>query len=452
MKKYDILVIGGGPAGYPAAIRASQNGAKVAIIEKDRFGGECTNYGCIPTKAFLKGAKIAVELTKYPFIKGDALVDFKALSKWVSRVVSRSSRGVEYLLKGYDVDIIKGEAIFKDAKTVKVGDEEYSGYKVVLALGSKPLDIPNFKVDGEYIHNNRTILSIDSLPESILIIGAGYIGVEYATVFSSLGVKVYVVELLDRILPLMDKDFSSLMEKKLKDMNVEILTGVKADSYSIENNKVVTKLSSGDQIVSDMVLVAVGRRPNTEYIKELGIGFTDKGFVKVNERQETNVKGVYAAGDLTGQPMLAHKAFLEGVIAGENASGGNMYRVSKYIPSVIYTEPELVSVGYTFEELKSKDSNIMEKKYPIGGLAKAYIEGEIDGFIKFVYDDKGVIHGIHMAAPNASELAGEATYILETSSTLEDVALTVHPHPTVSEALKEAAEYILGKPYHYLLK
>ena len=452
MKNYDVLVIGGGPGGYPAAIRAAQNGAKVAIVEKDKFGGECTNYGCIPTKALLKGAKVAHELSKYPFVRGEASVDFKELMRWVDRVSSRSSRGVEYLLKGYGVEIYKGEAVFKDVKTVKVGDEEIHGENVVLAMGSKPTEIPGFEVDGEYIHNNRSILGIEDLPNSITIVGAGYIGVEYATVFSGLGVEVYLIELLDRVLPLMDKDFSMLMDRLLKKREVKIYTSVRAGEPEVSGDGVKIKLSNGESIDSDLVLVAVGRRPNSRGLDKLGVKLDDKGFVDVDEGMRTNIDGVYAVGDLAGQPMLAHKAFLEGVIAGENASGGEMYKVSKYVPSVVYTEPELVSVGYTLEEALEKGIKAVEKLYPIGGIAKAYIEGVTDGFVKMVVDNKGVIHGIHIAAPNASELAGEATYILETMSTVEDLALTIHPHPTVSEALKEAAEYIIGKPYHYLLK
>ena len=452
MKKYDVLVIGGGPGGYPAAIRAAQNGAKVAIVEKDKFGGECTNYGCIPTKALLKGAKIGEELSRYPFVKGDASIDFKELMRWVGRVSSRSSRGVEYLLRGYGVEIYKGEAIFKDVKTVKVGDEELHGEKVVLALGSRPINIPGFQVDGERIHNNRSILGIKELPASIAIIGAGYIGVEYATVFSSLGVEVYLIELLERVLPLMDRDFSKLMDGLLRKRGVQIFTGVRAEKPEVQKDLVKIKLSNGDVVEADMVLVAVGRRPNSDGLDRLGVKLDGKGFVNVDDMMRTNVNGVYAVGDLAGQPMLAHKAFLEGVIAGENASGGEMYKVSKYVPSVVYTEPELVSVGYTLDEAVKNGIKAEEKLYPIGGVAKAYIEGMTEGFVKMVVDGEGGIHGIHIAAPNASELAGEATYLLETGSTVEDLALTIHPHPTVSEALKEAAEYILGKPYHYLLK
>ncbi len=452
MEKYDVLVVGGGPAGYPAAIRAAQNGAKVAIVEKDRFGGECTNYGCIPTKALLKGAKVAEELNRYSFVKGDVSIDFKELMRWVGRVSSRSSRGVEYLLKGYGVEIYRGEARFKDVKTVRVGDIELHGDKVVLALGSRPIDIPGFPVDGERIHNNRTILGIEEKPGSIAIIGAGYIGVEYATVFSSLGSEVFLIELLERVLPQMDKDFSRLMDKTLRRRGVKIFTGVKAEKPEIGGDGVSIRLSNGDVINVDVVLVAVGRRPNSKGLEGLGIRLDEKGFVIVDDMMRTSVDGVYAAGDLSGQPMLAHKAFLEGVIAGENASGGEMYKVSRFIPSVVYTEPELVSVGYTLEAALDNGIRAEEKLYPIGGVAKAYIEGMTEGFVKMVVDGEGNIYGIHIAAPNASELAGEATYLLETGSTVEDVALTVHPHPTVSEALKEAAEYIVGRPYHYLLK
>ena len=452
MAKYDVVVVGGGPGGYPAAIRAAQNGAKVAIIEKDRFGGECTNYGCIPTKALLKAAKIIKEFRSYPFIKGEAEIDYKELNRWVSKVVNRSSRGVEYLLRGYGVDIFKGEGVVKDLKSLKVEGEEVNGDKVIYSLGSKPIDIPGFKVDGVKIHNNKTILKIVDLPSSILIIGGGYIGVEYATIFSRLGSKVYIVELMDRILPQMDVDISKLIHKKLVNMGVEIRTGLKALGYKEENGELKVSLSDGSTINVDIVLVSVGRKPNTEILKNSSIKLDDRGFIVTNDRMETSINDIYASGDVTGNPMLAHKAFIEGVVAGENSSGGELYKVSRFIPSVIFTDPEVISVGYTLDEARKAGYDAEEKIYPIGGIAKAYIEGEIDGFVKMVYDREGTILGIHAVGPNISELAGEATYLLETSATLEDVAMTIHPHPTISEAIKEATEYILGKPYHYLIK
>ncbi len=446
---YDVVVLGGGPGGYPAAIIAAQRGAKTAIVEKDRFGGECTNYGCIPTKALLKGAKLAREMMEYPFVKGDVSIDFKELRRWMDRIVTRSSRGVEYLLKGNEVEIVKGEGRVGDGY-VEVDGRRIQYRSLVLATGSKPISIPNFEVDGQIIHNNKTILSIEEPPGKLLVIGGGYIGLEYATLFTRLGTKVTVVELLDRVLPQMDRDLSSYIANRLKKEGVEIRTGVKAESSRKEDGGVRVRLSDGVEEVFDMVLVAVGRKPNTAIFNGF-VEMDEKGFVEVDDRMATSRASVYASGDITGNPMLAHKAFMEAVVAGENASGGDAYYISRYVPAVVYTDPELLSVGYTLEEALEKGYKASEEKYPLGGVARARMELGDDGFIKIVYDERdGTILGIHMAAPNASEMAGEATYLLETSATLEDLALTIHPHPTVSEAFREAAEYILDRPIHML--
>jgi len=449
--KYDVVVVGGGPGGYPAAIIASQKGAKTAVIEADRFGGECTNYGCIPTKALLKAARIARELREYPFITGEVSIDFKSLRKWMDRVVNRSSKGVEYLLKGNDVDIIKGRGRIL-AGYVDVDGERVEYGSLVIATGSKPISIPGFPIDGRYIHNNKTILSIEDLPDNILIIGGGYIGLEYATLFTRLGVKVDLVELMDRVLPQMDRDISAYISRRLTKEGVNIGTGVKAVSSRVVGGKVEVRLSNDVVERYDYVLVAVGRRPNTEGV-DIEVALDEKGFIRVDERMETSVKGVYAAGDVTGDPMLAHKAFMEGIVAGENAAGGDAIYVSRYVPSVVYTDPEILSVGMTLEEARNANIDAVDTMYPLRGLAKARMELGDDGFIKYVFErGSQTLLGIHMVAPNASEMAGEAAYLLETGATLEDVALTIHPHPTVSEAFREAAEYALDRPIHMLRK
>jgi len=449
--KYDVVVVGGGPGGYPAAIRAAQMGAKVAIVEKDRFGGECTNYGCIPTKALLRAAKLVEDMRSYPFIKGGAEVDYGELAKWVRRVYTRSSRGVEYLLRSYGVEMMRGLARPKSNGRVVVDGEEVEAGSIVVATGSEPVEIPRYRVDGRKIHNNRTILGLEEPPSSILIIGGGYIGVEYATVFSSLGSEVYLVELLDRILPQMDPDLARVVDKRLREKGVRIYTGVRAGEPREEDGHLRIPLSSGDELRVEKVLVAVGRRPSSGFAVELGVETDEKGFVKVDERMATNVAGVYASGDVAGQPMLAHKAFAQAVVAGENAAGGDAYYVQRYVPAVVYTEPEILSVGLTLEEAQERGLDAEAEVYPIGGVAKAFIEGGSDGVVKIVYSGEEIL-GIHIAAPHASELAGEATYLLETAASLEDLALTIHPHPTVSEALREAAEHILGRPIHSVLK
>jgi len=455
-EKYDLVVLGGGPGGYPAAVRAAQLGLNVALVEADKLGGECTNYGCIPTKALIRAAE-ALHAASLPFIRGGVSADFGELMEWVKGFSSRISGGVEFLLKGYGVQVYRGHGSIHAPGVLSVDGEMVRFEKLIVATGTSPAEIPGLEPDGEIVHDNRSILGLKRKPSRMLIVGGGYIGVEYAAAMAKLGVEVHIVELLDRLLPGMDRDFGRIVERHLKKLGVKVYTRTRVEGLERREAYAVARLSGNKSVEADTVLVAVGRRPNTSGIglEKLGVILDDKGYVKVNERMEARgAPGVYAAGDVTGPPLLAHKAFLQAVVAAESASGDRSAAYDpRGVPSVVFTDPEIASVGLTLEEARRLGLKAAERRLPLGGLARASLEGCGDCFAKIVYDeDSKALLGFHIAAPNASEIIAAAALAIEMGATLEDVALTIHPHPTVSEALKEAAELALGRPIHFLLK
>lgn len=457
MEKFDLVVIGGGPGGYPAAVRASQAGLNVAIVEADSLGGECTNYGCIPTKALLTPANLAARLVGYHFVKGSIDIDFKGLMDWVSNVVSSVSSGVGTLLKGYGVQVYRGRASIVAPGIVEVEGEGRIRYsKLVVATGTSPASIPGFDVDGEVIHNNRTILGLRRKPGRMLVVGGGYIGVEYATAMSRLGVEVTIVELLDRILPTMQRDFSRVIERRLKRDGVRIYTRSKASLVERREGFAKVEIAGAGVLEFDTVLVAVGRKPNTRGIglERLGVKTDEKGYIKVDSGMETSAPGVLASGDVTGPPLLAHRAFLQGVVAAERASGDSAAAFdAKAVPAVVYTDPEIATTGLTLDEARKMGVDAAEARLPLASLPRVSIEGCRECFAKVVYEKStGAVLGFHVVAPHASEIIGEATLAIELGATLEDLALTIHPHPSVSESIKEVVELALERPIHYILR
>ncbi len=452
MEKFDLVVLGGGPGGYPAAIRASQLGLNVALVEAGRLGGECTNYGCIPTKAMIRVVELLSSLSRLPFVKLSYELDYPAYIEWVRGVASKISEGVGFLLRRYNVEVFNARGRVVEPGVLELGDGRRIGYsKLVVATGTDPAVIPGLEFDGVLIHNNRTILEVRRKPSRILIVGAGYVGVEFANIMAKLGVEVYLVEVMDRVLPIMDEDFSRLISRRLSRMGVKVYTSTRVIEVEKREGYVKAKLSNNTDVEVDLVLVAVGRKPNTQGLglERLGVSLDERGYVKVDSRMMASAN-VYASGDVTGPPLLAHKAFAQAIVAAENASGLKSEFDAKAIPSVVFTDPELVSVGLTESEARSAGYKVSTVKLPIGSIAKASIEDSLDGFIKIVYeeDSKAVI-GVHMAAPHASEIAGELALAIEMGATLEDIASTIHPHPTISEAVQEVAELALGKPKHF---
>ena len=457
MDKYDVIVIGGGPGGYPAAIRASQLGLRTAIVEMNRFGGECTNFGCIPTKSMIKPVESLWYVRNKDFIVGDISLDFPRYMDWVKGIVERLSNGVRDLLKGNGVDMYHGKGRLIDRNTVEVVDsgEKIYARNIVIATGTSPTSIPGIDIDGELIHNNRTILSVKEKPSSILIIGGGYIGVEFATMLAKIGVDVFLVEVMDRLLPGMDIDFSRIVERRLRALGVRIYKKTKVSEINKGSSSVKANLSDGTAIEVDKVLVAVGRTPNTRDIglESVGVELDSKGFIKINDECRTSVENIYAVGDVTGGTMLAHRAFMQGIVAAENIAGMKSIFDARGIPAVVFTDPELAYVGINKDEALAMGYDADTVRIPLGGVARALIEDSADGFIKVTFDKNSkTILGVHIASHNASEIISEATLAIEMGATLEDLALTIHPHPTISEALKEVAEVALGRPLHYLIR
>ncbi|GBF09221.1 dihydrolipoyl dehydrogenase [Aeropyrum pernix] len=458
LERFDLVVVGGGPGGYPAAVRAAQEGLNVALVEMDSLGGECTNYGCIPTKALLHPAGLVASLARLKFVKDSVDVDFKGLMEWVDSVVKGVSNGVSTLLKGYGVEVVKGRARIGPG-VVEVDGSGSIGYsKLVLALGTSPASIPGLEPDGEVVHNNRTILGLRRKPGRMLIVGGGYIGVEYATAMARLGVEVTIVELLDRLLPNMQRDFSRVVERRLRAEGVKIHTKSKVEAVERRERYAVVEVSGVGKMEYDTILVAVGRRPNTRDVglEKLGVKLDKAGYIQVDGATlETGVPGVYASGDVTGPPLLAHRAFLQAVVAAERAAGDSSAAFdAKAVPAVVYTDPELATVGLTLEEARAAGVDAAETRLPLASLPKVgAIEGCRECFAKVVYDRSShTILGFHVAAPHASEIIAEAALAIEMGATLEDLALTIHPHPSVSETLKEVAELALERPIHYILR
>lgn len=454
-EKYDLVVVGGGPGGYPAAIRASQLGMKVALIEMNRLGGECTNYGCIPTKALIKPANIFWAVKKMGFIKGNIELSFEEYMEWVNTVVKKISGGIEMLLKSYGVDLYRGMASIRDGETIYVENiGELKAKKILLATGTDPADLPGIRVDGEAIHNNRTIIGLKKKPSSMLIIGGGYIGVEFASIFAKIGVEVTVVEVMQNLLPGMDPDISRAAERILRSLGVKIYTGTTVKSLTAKGGEVSVELSGGDSLSAEKILVAVGRKPKQiSGIEKLGVKLDEKGYIVVDRSMRTSHPNIYASGDIAGPPLLAHKAFAQSLVAAENIAGRNITFDPKAIPSVIFTDPEIAFVGINENEAKKQGYKARSVKLPLGGVARAAIEEAEEGFAKIVFDEETKeILGFYVVAPHASEIISEAVLAIEMGATLEDLSLTIHPHPTISEVLEEISELALGRPKHFFIR
>lgn len=453
MERYDLVVIGGGPGGYPAAIRGSQLGKRVALVEGRELGGECTNFGCIPTKSMIRPVGFMHSLMRMEFVRGSLELNFEDYMSWVKAIRAKIAGGIRSLLSGYDIELFEQLASFRDERSVELQDGTVLGAeKIIVATGTEPAEPPGLEADGIVVHNNRTILELKRKPSRMLIVGSGYIGIEAAGVFAKMGVEVHLVEIMNRVLPGMEEDFSRLVARRLNRLGVKVYTSTSVKSIMRRESSAIVELSNGASIEPEIVLVAVGRRPNTSALKlERAKVETRNGYVSVGEDMRTSNPNVLASGDIAGPPLLAHKAFAQAIIAAENAFGANRSFKPRAIPSVIYFDPEIVSVGMTEEAARKELGNAFVTKLPIGGVARAVIDDSTDGFIKIVHDGKRIL-GIHMAAPHASEIAGEASLIVELGISLEDLANVIHPHPTMAEALQEAVELALGRPKHFIVK
>lgn len=460
MTDYDYIVIGGGLGGYPAAIELSRKGYNTAIIEARGFGGECTNYGCIPSKAFIHMARTVFEAKKLPGIRAE-LSSYTEFAEWRKNIIERLKDGIEYLLKGYGVEIIKGKASFLGQERkirIKITDggesKEITAKKVLIATGTEPAFPPGIKPDYERIHDNRSILGLKEIPDTLIIIGGGAIGIEYATAMAMLGADVTVVEMLPQILPGVDTDVVRLLTRSLKKMGIKIYTNSPVKKIERKNEKVFVEIPQQKTLEASHVLVATGRKANTENLnlKSVGVKTDNRGYILVEKTMQTSNPDIYAAGDVTGPPLLAHKAYIQSLIAAKNMTGETIY-YDQLIPNVIFSTPEIAMVGLTEEEARKKNVEYKVAKFRYTALSRALIESGGEGYIKLLYDPKDkTILGVQMIGPNSDNIISEITLAMEMHATLEDIALTVHPHPTMSEAFKEVAEVALERPIHVLIK
>lgn len=456
MDEFDVVVLGGGPAGYPAAIRASQMGARVCLVEKGHLGGTCLNYGCIPTKTLHALAHLLERLrgSKELVIGGDAVkLEPRAMFENKRRVVNELVSGVEGLLKGRKVTVMQGKGRVVGPGEIAVeGVGKVSGKRLIIATGSLEVELSGLEFDGERILSSTDILDIGSVPESLLVVGGGVIGCEFASIFNAFGTKVTIVEMLPTLIYTEDAQVAKYLRTFLRRKGIDIHLGVRVAAAERKEGGVTAKLENGTEIDVEAVLVSVGRRPNVA-----GIGLedvkvhTESSGITVNSRMETNVEGIYAAGDVVGGMLLAHVATREGIVAAENALGGNRGIRYDAIPSTIYTLPEISHVGMTEDEARDKGIAYATGRFPFAANGKAMGLGEEEGFVKWLATKDGEkLIGLHIIGAQATELLSAGILAIEQGMTVHDFTESIFPHPTLSESLMEAAEAVRGTAIHTL--
>lgn len=457
-KDFDLIVIGSGPGGYVAAIKGAQKGAKVALVEKEALGGTCLNVGCIPTKTLIAGAQTLHMIKKaqeFGIETGPVRIAYDKMKQRKDAVVKKIRTGLEGLIKSNQIEIFKGHGQLQNSQEVKVQGEHsvlLRGKSIIIATGSEPLNIPAFPCDHQKVFNSTSILELTTLPKKMAIIGGGYIGCEFASLFNELGVEVVILEALPSIVALQGKTVADTLSKAFTTKGIQVRTNVFVEGIDHPKEGLSIRLKGGETLACDIALVSVGRKICTEGLglANIGLGLNSKGAIPVDEKMQTSVPGIYAIGDVTGLYMLAHVASHQGIVAADNATGGQARMHYESVPAVIFTQPEIAMVGLTEEEATSKGYEISIGKFPFSALGKATAAGESEGFAQIIADKKtGQILGALAIGHEASALVGEMGLAISNELTLESIIDTIHAHPTLPEAWLEAALMTNGTPIHF---
>ncbi len=460
VKNADLCVVGGGPGGYVAAIRASKLGIKTIVVEKEHLGGTCLNWGCIPTKALYHVAEKIDEIKKssiFGISVSSYSLDFKKATERKDKVVMAQRQGLAYHFKKNNIELVNGIGKLSSPNSVDVvlnnSDKvRIDAKNIIIATGAYAGSVPPFILDGEGVIDNIGILSLKEIPSSLLIVGGGVVGSEFANIFATFGSEVTIIEILPRILSTEDQDVSKVILKSLEKKGVKVLTNTTAQDVIKKDGKFICKTSDGQEIKADKILISVGRKPLTDNIglEVVGIKTDPKGFILVDSFLRTNIPNIYAVGDVIGGYQLAHVASYEGKIAAENIAGQNKAIDYKVIPWAVFTSPEIGTVGLNEEQAKAKGYNVCFGLFPFNNSGKAYITGETEGFIKIVTNkDTGEILGAQMVGPRCSDLVHEVAVAMKGEMVIDNLAETVHSHPTLSEAVMEAAEDCFGLATHF---
>ncbi|QNT16713.1 dihydrolipoyl dehydrogenase [Streptococcus mutans] len=452
--EYDMIVVGGGPAGYYAAIRGAQLGGKVAIVEKSEFGGTCLNKGCIPTKTYLKNAEIldGIKIAAgrgINFASTNYTIDMDKTVAFKDTVVKTLTSGVQGLLKANKVTIFNGLGQVNPDKTVTVGSETIKGHNIILATGSKVSRINIPGIDSPLVLTSDDILDLREIPKSLAVMGGGVVGIELGLVYASYGTEVTVIEMADRIIPAMDKEVSLELQKILSKKGMNIKTSVGVAEIVEANNQLTLKLNDSSEVVAEKALLSIGRVPQLSGLENLNLEL-ERGRIKVDDYQETSISGIYAPGDVNGRKMLAHAAYRMGEVAAENAIWGNVRKANlKYTPAAVYTHPEVAMCGITEEQARQEYGNVLVGKSSFSGNGRAIASNEAQGFVKVVADAKyHEILGVHIIGPAAAEMINEASTIMENELTVDELLRSIHGHPTFSEVMYEAFADVLGEAIH----
>lgn len=455
MNKYDVAIIGSGPCGYVAAIKAAQAGLRACIFEEDKLGGVCLNWGCIPTKAILASSEALYNIQRaeeFGINVKDYDIDFQKIQERKEGIVKKLSAGIETLLKARKIELIRGHAEIKDRNRVSSGGTEIETKNILIASGSLPFELPGMDFDGSRIISSSDMLRLRSIPKSIVIVGGGVIGCEFASIYRTFGAEIAIVEMTDRLLPGEDPEISRKIEQVFRKRGIKVFTKTKVENIEKKDTFVRAILSGGESVSADKAFVCVGRRPNSESTGIHNIGVEcDKGWIKIDKDFRTNVKSVYAAGDVKGGILLAHVASREGICAIEAMIGKETSIDYNAVPNCIFTHPEIASVGLSESQAKEKNVSARSRKFLFSAIGKAHAMGETDGFIKLVVDIKtDKILGAQIIGPHATGLIAELSPCVQFGITSEKLASVIHAHPTLSEVIQEASEAIHDRAIHGL--